>query len=69
MRWIKRKFPTEGSERIVEKFLILPVTISGETRWLEKAKMIEVCVHYTWANGRSRGNDFYMWEAKKFLTD
>lgn len=68
MKWSKKSFPKEGSERIVDKFLIFPVTISGETRWLEKAKMLQVCVHYTLENRMSRGRDFYIWEDKKFLT-
>jgi hypothetical protein len=36
---VKIKRPLKnGDVRIVEKFLFLPKTINGETRWLEKAK-------------------------------
>lgn len=35
---VKRKYKP-GNIRIIEKFLIFPKTINGETRWLEKAKI------------------------------
>ena len=37
---IKRKYRT-GDTRIIIKFLFLPKTINGETRWLEKAKIYQ----------------------------
>jgi hypothetical protein len=38
MRWTK---PEAGQERIRSEFLLLPKTISGETRWLERAGWLE----------------------------
>jgi hypothetical protein len=48
-----------GSQRTVEKFLWLPVTIDFQTRWLEKAKIRQICTQvnkefsmsgYKWQN-------------------
>lgn len=38
MRW-KRKEKAElwGQRRVVSRFLLLPTTLKGETRWLERA--------------------------------
>ncbi|MGU9269768.1 hypothetical protein ACV3Z5_13800 [Clostridium perfringens] len=38
MRW---KEPSVGDTRIKKYFAILPVTIKGETRWLEMVKVRE----------------------------
>ena len=47
MRWkIEKKFePYLGHERIIEKFLLLPVSIDGEYRWLEKVKILQRYEH------------------------
>lgn len=45
MRFIRKetRAPTEGEERVKRpKFLWLPTTINGETRWLERAAYREV---------------------------
>ena len=41
MRW---HYPALGEEKTVRKFLLLPLTVNGETRWLEMA-MIKYCYH------------------------
>lgn len=52
MRWRKRKrpvigFTTEGSVRIVTRFLLLPLCLGNEYRWLEYAKTQQrYCVSY-----------------------
>lgn len=46
MRW-KAKIKKEKHElevRVVSKFLFLPRTFGGETRWLEQANMQETCI-------------------------
>ena len=40
MRW-KRKYPKPGEERIVKRFLVLPLCLHGEYRWLEMAYMVQ----------------------------
>ncbi len=48
MRWKKKdkSIPKHGQLRTLSKFLWLPVTIEGETRWLEKANIVYKCVYY-----------------------
>ena len=43
MRWLKKvKYvPILGDIRIVKKFLWLPKTIQGETRWLEYTSIVQ----------------------------
>lgn len=36
MRWTRRK-PENGATRVVRKFLLIPLRLEGETRWLETA--------------------------------
>jgi len=53
---VKIKRPLKnGDVRIVEKFLLLPKTINGETRWLEKTKFRQRFEFYYDA--------LYVWEA------
>ena len=40
MRW---KNPKQGDRSTVTKFLLIPVTIGDETRWLEKATIERIC--------------------------
>ena len=45
MRWRKRKKgPSLGSTRTVKKFLWLPKTLNGETRWFERGLIFQRCV-------------------------
>ena len=41
MRWEKklRREWVEGDKRIVERFLFLPVSLEGQVRWLEWARI------------------------------
>lgn len=43
MRWGKYNTPELGSTRTDRFFLIFPITIDGETRWLEMAT-----IRYKW---------------------
>lgn len=56
MRWKKEvKFdPYLGHEKIVDKFLIFPICIDGDCRWLEKTKIKQVYTH-----GEGRIGCFY----------
>lgn len=49
MRW---KLAKNGDSRIVEKFLIFPIEIKGEVRWLERAKIMQFYHDYydKWLN-------------------
>ena len=53
-----------GSQRVIEKFLWLPVTIDFQTRWLEKAKIRQICI-------RTGKNDFnisgYAWKNREWI--
>ena len=51
MRWNKKVKvePNFLDKRIIEKFLLFPVRINEEYRWLEKAKIEQV---YTHSSGR-----------------
>lgn len=41
MKWKKKIkiYPKEGDKRIILKFLLLPLCIDNEYRWLEKVKI------------------------------
>lgn len=41
IKWKKAK--REGDTKIVRKFLIIPLTLNRETRWLERATVEYVC--------------------------
>lgn len=36
MRWSEKPIPKHSGTRVVTRFLWFPLTIKGETRWLEK---------------------------------
>ena len=40
MKW-KSNFPEIGDTRVKIKFLLLPRDFKGDTRWLERAKIVE----------------------------
>ena len=54
MRWRCKSRPKVGDERISIKFLILPLRIGDERRWLEAAKVRSVYKSY--AGDDSYGN-------------
>jgi len=37
MRWQQKELPVMRSQRRITKFLLFPLTINNETRWLEQA--------------------------------
>lgn len=60
MRWKNRIYPKVGDIKIVRKFLWFPVSIDGETRWLEYA--------YVAYRYRCYDNNCW-WGADQFLTE
>lgn len=48
MRWKdgKRIYPEIGNTRVVHRFLLLPKTFDGETRWLERAAIRQEFMEY-----------------------
>ena len=52
MRWKSEPESNVGDERVISSFLILPVKIGNETRWLEKVKIRQVLkASYTFEDG------------------
>ena len=66
MRWRVNKNPKEYETRIVERFLLLPVTLNGEKRWLEKAK-IEQRYIYTYTYDCGFANPEGRWMNYRFI--
>lgn len=56
MRW---SVPNDGEIRIAEKFLVFPLELNGEGRWLEKAYIVE--------EYRDHGASSY-WQRRRFAT-
>ena len=59
-----------GDEKIVKKFLIFPLTIDGETRWLEVVKIKYLYVKkygYDYYNEFIEVYSYYKWEPVAFL--
>jgi len=69
MRFTKQKEIREAWEnnqdKIINKFLLFPVTIDGETRWLEKATIVLRADRLTDAFDYS--NHRYYWYYHKFI--
>ena len=66
MRWKVNKNPKEYESRIVERFLLLPVTLNNEKRWLETAK-IEQRYIYTYTYDCGCANAEGMWIDYRFI--
>ena len=47
---MRHKVPKSGDRRIVEKFLLFPVNINGERRWLERATIEQQYFMSMWIN-------------------
>lgn len=66
MRWIE---PKDGDIKVKKKFVIIPITINGETRWLE---WVTVKYRYheriaVWTNG-----EYYVetgWFPEEFIDE
>ena len=57
-------------EKIVKEFLIFPVTIDGETHWLEMAKIKYLYVKkygYDYYNELIEVYSYYRWEPVAFM--
>ena len=60
MRWIKRKYrlePLKGQNRVVKRFLFLPLTLEKKTIWLELVEIEQACI---------RQGSRYFWKSIKF---
>ena len=66
MRWKVNKNPKEYETRIVERFLLFPVTLNNEKRWLEKAK-IEQRYIYTYTYDCGFANPEGRWMNYRFI--
>ena len=65
MTFIKKpkvKLVAFQSERIITKFLWLPITIKYTTRWLTRATILQ-----QWQEAGAAGCSFYGWVNKKFI--
>jgi hypothetical protein len=60
MRWGKLKNHKKGQTRVIIKFLWKPVTLQGQTRWLELAKVKQ------WSNMYA---DLLEWEDIEWADD
>jgi hypothetical protein len=54
-----------GSQRVIEKFLWFPVTIDYQTRWLEKAKIRQICV----TANKEYSASGYKWQNHEWVDD
>jgi hypothetical protein len=54
----------EGDQRVVTKFLWLPVRIGNDKRWLEKATLRQTC-HRMW--DVTSGSEWMEWRSVEFL--
>lgn len=64
MRFKDKRFLDErdvGKTKRTTKFLILPLSINGETRWLEKATYDEIVEMY------SREHRIYRWTPQRWI--
>lgn len=63
MRWAKKPPPRPGHREAVTRFLWFPLTIQGETRWLERATWVRVWREppgdVTWAAGLNLGGGWW----------
>ena len=66
MRWRVNKNPKEYETRIVERFLLFPVTLNDEKRWLEKAKIKQRYI-YTYTYDCGFANPEGRWMNYRFI--
>lgn len=64
MTWFKTPNPKQGTTRVIPKFLLLPLTIGMETRWL-----VNVALHQEWREGGAADVIFAGWVNIKFAKD
>lgn len=68
MRWKNKPKSKVGDERVITSFLILPVKIGNETRWLEKAKIRQVLKgKYTFEGGLPHLKEY--WDDIEFIDE
>jgi hypothetical protein len=62
MRWKSKInfYPIVGTQRTVEKFLLFPTKIDGETRWMEHAKIIQM--YFKIRTDFGSGESVYGWK-------
>ena len=68
MRWKSEPKSKVGDERVITSFLILPVKIGNETRWLEKVKIRQVLkASYTFESGLPHLKEY--WDDIEFIDE
>ena len=66
-RKLKGQIAVEGRMRMISKFLYLPMTINGDTRWLENVMIMYYAKEsYTFENGVAVPD--LWWEAQRFIS-
>jgi hypothetical protein len=64
MKILHRKYQN-GDQRLVKRFLLFPLTLGDETRWLESARIVQTfVVERTWDNLVTAG-----WKDTEFYSD
>lgn len=71
MRWKQRaskpkRKPKVGDVRVKRWFAIFPVTIKGETRWLEKVTVKQVYLSENYRNELGELKTMYEWNNVEF---
>ena len=61
----KKKRPESGTRRIRGGFAFLPVTINGDTRWLECVTYEVRCAH--WEGAFSKRDMGWSWERVRWI--
>lgn len=65
MKWRPKVKPSVGDRRVVSRFALLPVTINGETRWLEWVDILQELQEVESRFGDSAG--YCTWTELKFV--
>jgi len=59
MRWTSKETPTEGDERVINRFLFFPKLLGEEWRWLEWAEYKQRYAVYEYSSN--------CWEDKEWI--
>ncbi len=63
MRWKRKKKPKFGSRRVIKRFLLTPLCLNGEFRWLEWAYIEQMFGLRYWIN--MHWKDYVDWNKDK----
>jgi len=56
-----------GEQRVIEKFLWLPVQIGDDIRWLERVRIVQEVIEVDVGGSMEWGNYAYKWLNVKFV--